>query len=780
MGKGSGNSDCRPSINLTSVGSASDSAIHASVPKEFHKFLLETDMNKLKASLPKSSSYPEYQTIVFRMAQLNDEYAVDGLLSSSKYLEAKKKAEADKLKIEKAQAAYDKAMGKNKKFNDDQALEALKKTLYPPNWEEALREQALLEDPEFIALQEELKHQLLNESKVKKPRKRVGELSDLEKKFKLSLIKNGPLHKDTKELRTQIKNIKEGLEEEQAVEDGEKKSELLKQQIIDLQKAKLGIKVQDDAVKYHYEGGNLDIEQKIDDYHLEREVELNEMLAEEKLKASLSGAEKEKAALLLAEKKYEESNHVLLAHEAAINRAKKKAQLAKEKELIFEPQNINSSFVNSLKKHKGQARAVFLEDSVFKDNIVNIAHHKDDVFEIHALVDEAKESKMIKTLDGKPISYELENLPSYGSWASKEIGKMAAYEVKSKYGTITYTPRKPHSSKFKEAVHSEQGILRVHAKTPEDALKALTEAKLAKSVCKSVPGDEIYRGKHRFGHVTPLYEPLATGEEAVSLPDEHMIIHGLTGAGGNAKGHLENIIKSGGLKSIAERRRMNIKTQSMSPLGDIASGIDMGVPCKIGRETQYGGAIFFGMKPEAIERRDLWFSNVDFGGGHNRNASYQKYAKGLGQNDIHSPCPTEGRKKHLKNGLGATNEIYFRGEVSWNDVDTLFVANQSEGATIKEMVEKYKQNGLLPHHVRVEVVGSPPADAKKATTLKGKTPTNKAKISSSSGWTVTEDGKVVMLDTTDMEALEQETKSKKSWNINDHIRHRARVLARTI
>jgi hypothetical protein len=182
-----------------------------------------------------------------------------------------------------------------------------------------------------------------------------------------------------------------------------------------------------------------------------------------------------------------------------------------------------------------------------------------------------------------------------------------------------------------------------------------------------------------------------------------MVIHGLTGARDREEtlARLERIVESGGLKSSAERRRLGIEVETMSPKGDIASGIDTGVPCKVGATAGYGEGIYFGLRPEIIKRRDVFFSNTDFGAGESRYDEYTHYAKKIGQGKIFSPPGHAARIKHFSFGLDAYNEVWFRHEISWDEIDTLFVRADLIRA-VSERVEGWIRSTSLPGHIRVE------------------------------------------------------------------------------
>jgi hypothetical protein len=148
---------------------------------------------------------------------------------------------------------------------------------------------------------------------------------------------------------------------------------------------------------------------------------------------------------------------------------------------------------------------------------------------------------------------------------------------------------------------------------------------------------------------------------------------------------------------------MGIGFNSMSPRGDIASGIDGGVPCKIGNVPCYGAMVVFAMKPEVLERRDLFFSNHDFGGGKDRYPHFTQYAKRIGQERIFLPAPHHARQKHLNEGTEPNdNEVYLQYEIAWDEIDTIFISTQM-GLYDKAVarINAWQAEGLVNPSVRV-------------------------------------------------------------------------------
>lgn len=145
---------------------------------------------------------------------------------------------------------------------------------------------------------------------------------------------------------------------------------------------------------------------------------------------------------------------------------------------------------------------------------------------------------------------------------------------------------------------------------------------------------------------------------------------------------------------------MGINVESMSWKGDVASGIDIGVPTAVGGKS-YGDYIAFQMKPETIQRRDVFFSPQDYGAGPSRYPKYTAYAKSIGQAGIWTPPSHQSRMTHVRNGLGRTdNEAVFRYELNGNDWDSIHAEPSVYDETLK-IVNAAKRKGTLPKHIKV-------------------------------------------------------------------------------
>jgi hypothetical protein len=240
----------------------------------------------------------------------------------------------------------------------------------------------------------------------------------------------------------------------------------------------------------------------------------------------------------------------------------------------------------------------------------------------------------------------------------------------------------------------------------------LSTAQVAHRLAERVP----FGWTHPEGHdarvappgvLTPSRAAYAVGQERIELPTGVMPMHGMTGCSSASVAHdrLDTMIESGGLLSIAERTRRGIRLRSMSPLGDIASGIDGGVPCSILPTPSHGDYYHFVLSPRLLERRDLWFSDRDFGGGDSRYDRYTTYANKIGQRRIWDEPSHESRKRHLATGIeSSTNEVYCRDSVGLHEIDTVLLTfeNRDEYVRGLEALAAHKRAGRLPAHVRAE------------------------------------------------------------------------------
>lgn len=257
---------------------------------------------------------------------------------------------------------------------------------------------------------------------------------------------------------------------------------------------------------------------------------------------------------------------------------------------------------------------------------------------------------------------------------------------------------------------SERGRLKVEGKEPQRILSELEKLGVVTEFYKEVPYNLLSGTRNR---VKVLHDDYLLGCEAPKLPPGHMILHGMTSTKSDVleseqtkiTNRLVKIIESGGLLSTRARRHEKIEVESLSPLGDIASGIDHGVPATLGKVPFYGSGIFFALKPHLLCTKEIWFSETDYGPGQDRSVLYDNYAQSLGlKNKFHTP-DNAARVKHLerlqRGELEADNEIYFADEVCFADMDSIFVKEDYKDVLLP-IIEKAKKNGLVPWQLNVE------------------------------------------------------------------------------
>jgi hypothetical protein len=295
-------------------------------------------------------------------------------------------------------------------------------------------------------------------------------------------------------------------------------------------------------------------------------------------------------------------------------------------------------------------------------------------FTSEAKVGERGEGRLLEklqSLGARWVKRPLE-LPVYQSWASIEPCSTLTLKVKDaqgKRGIIEYTPHNSEGAPF-----SERGIFSAWARD--------------KTILQSIFA--LFEG--RFLELEGTWE-IPSKARLVTLgrlDDLPTIIHGLTGVENvqTAAGRLQAILDSGGLRSTADRRRRRLKYVSLSPLGDIGSGVDWGVACKLGSEPCYGKWVFFELKPETLLRRDMWFADRDFGGGSSRYDNYNLYARSIGQEYFWLPPSLESRREHISKGISKPdNEVWFAGEVGLEEIQTIWLFDDSVLLAMRGKIE---------------------------------------------------------------------------------------------
>lgn len=252
------------------------------------------------------------------------------------------------------------------------------------------------------------------------------------------------------------------------------------------------------------------------------------------------------------------------------------------------------------------------------------------------------------------------------------------------------------------APQSDLGNITVEAATPEQALQALQDLGIAKKALPRAYGPENFQSRYRKH---PEYHK---EHKPILLPPGTMPLHGMSAGDDNFRfrpvllmNSLSNIVSSGGLLSTATRRARGLVIQTTSPGGDIASGIDRGVGTTIGPRPYIGNDIVFVIKPEALHRNRIFFSDRDFGGGHNRFEKYNQYAQSLGQKDIFDPPSPQSRQKHMLYHTDIrTNEAWLYDKISLDEM-MAWIVDEEFYDEIEAKAKEWKQNGLLPKDLTI-------------------------------------------------------------------------------
>jgi hypothetical protein len=239
-----------------------------------------------------------------------------------------------------------------------------------------------------------------------------------------------------------------------------------------------------------------------------------------------------------------------------------------------------------------------------------------------------------------------------------------------------------------------------------DALQILEDFDLTQGICEQVPYSLIYPSENRYGRISPRHPDYSLGSPLPPLPKGRMVFHSLTQGGGGiiareeALNRLESMVAGGGLHSTAERRRLGISVTSLDPVGDTHQGIDVGVPASIGKVPGYQSSVYFLLRPEVLQRRDIWFSPTT-GWSYDH---YQKCAKKIGQAHFLDPCPVEARAQHLtdKHSLAnAHNEVFFTHQISWDEVAELLITDKKLYEDLCDKAKAWRQKGYLPESVNI-------------------------------------------------------------------------------
>lgn len=258
-----------------------------------------------------------------------------------------------------------------------------------------------------------------------------------------------------------------------------------------------------------------------------------------------------------------------------------------------------------------------------------------------------------------------------------------------------------------DAPASERGVLKLRGYSPQEAIDKLKGFGAITGVCEQVPYQTAYRSHRRRGRVLPLHADYATATDEktkrLPIPNNQMIIHGMTGIAGASEAvkRLDTIVQSGGLASLAERRRMGLSFATVDPHQDTASRLDLGVPACITNAPWAGASVYFGLRPETLKRRDVWFSNqCPVGTGEMQRQQYKAYAEQIGQKSPHTPPSHQSRMTHLQGGLQTYNEVYLKHEVPMEEIDTIFVENGMYSKVVRAM-KKWKKQGFITEDIRI-------------------------------------------------------------------------------
>jgi hypothetical protein len=667
--------------------------IHETTPHWARDILHEADEQALDAIVASPSSYGAYLLAMHRLAQLRDVHAVKGVLSKSAYEKKAAGVTAIKKQIEplREELAKMHEVGLDEEkitrtLREEEA--SITESVLGYEWRYNLAIQACEAHPEYKAIIQGFDS--LEKGLEKKKAGNTKQGKELKRELQKAIIRYGPTSKEVIALRASAS----APTTPDAEKDVDKKKLVLDKQMTSLQTRLLGkIKKKNSQGERYFDGsGEFDLEPLYSAHHKRYGEEVQIKLIERAASLRQIDDRSLQLQILMKEKELALASHELDIHNAALDRAKKRAEAARAFVVEFDRQRFDNDFNELVKKRSDQLKAIFVEGSLFLDHLFYTYYDSTrNKWKVLAEISKNKESEVIKKLLSLGATLETESLDGYSD-------PTLILKLSLSKGVITYAPHsylKIDGQKTDQiGAYSERGQFRLKGLEPALAASALEELGFFERLLESVPYNLIYRGSQHFGRVLPPYEPLASGREALRFPSGHFITHTLTGAQGKeALARLKMIIPSGGLKSIAERRRMHIKVNSLNPMGDTREGIDMGVPTRIGTSLLYQGSVIFLVKPSVLDRRDMWFA--ESGG------AYEAYAKKIGQGSMHDPCPVSGRQKHLDSGLKGSNETYLRHEISWNEIDTILISKEIYKESLT-LFEGWKKEGLVPNEVRIE------------------------------------------------------------------------------
>lgn len=238
---------------------------------------------------------------------------------------------------------------------------------------------------------------------------------------------------------------------------------------------------------------------------------------------------------------------------------------------------------------------------------------------------------------------------------------------------------------------SEQGKLTIRFKDP----KKLPE------ILNQLAHIGIISSYHKPPQEIGYHHDICLQSKHIKLPKNHLVIHGLTGTDthNQALHRLKQMVTQPGILSQSERRRKKLEVYSMSPIGDIVSGLDWAVPATINTYPSYGKHIFFVVSPSVLQRQHLFFAPCDFGGGKNRFHQYNDYAKSLGQTSFLEAISPQHKTKHLNNIQNMPyNEVWFKHSLAWQEITHVLVSDKN---SLHHKATKLLQANPQTQHIQV-------------------------------------------------------------------------------
>lgn len=252
--------------------------------------------------------------------------------------------------------------------------------------------------------------------------------------------------------------------------------------------------------------------------------------------------------------------------------------------------------------------------------------------------------------------------------------------------------------KGQSAIQSEKGRFQLIGwnKNNQEVLSKASQLHLLK---KQKLSDDVILRSPDEKQVFVIAKSMLKNPEHLFLPGGKQVVHGITAGSLNTPevslDSFKQIVEQGGLLSIRERRHKYICHQTSSPMGDILSNIDHGIPSAITDQPFYGDNIFIIISPAILFHKHIWFAPYDYGGGKSRGDQYHKYAQSLGQENINVSPSLKARKKHLRNIVDKDNEVFVRGGISCYLFRAVFVRDIIFKQT-KQFIEQHVMLKTFP------------------------------------------------------------------------------------